>query len=429
VVLRLNLERAPLATSSMVSDCSGSTDSPHRVVVTGAGIVTSHGLGWRVNAEAFRTGRTSLPPVTLFDVSGQRVQRAGEVALPASLPPTSLKPREEARLERASRLLIHAAHEAVATAPATLFEGQVPIVLGSSAGGMVLGEAFYREHRKPTRRDQARRAMLYQSQNQGAQCARALGIEGEVTVISNACASGANAIGHAFQLIRSGMAKVALCGGYDALCQLVFAGFDSLKALSPTVARPFDVNRDGLALGEGAGMMLLETLASAEARGAKIIAEITGYGSATDLHHLTQPHPMGATAVKTMTAACRMAGLAPGAVDYINSHGTGTPLNDVAEAQAIMAWAGESAARLAVSSTKGGIGHLLGGAGAVEAVISAMTVAEGFLPPCVSVETPDPACGFDLVRESRAADVRVAMTNSFGFGGSNATLVMQRFSA
>ncbi len=399
------------------------TFSPrHRVVVTGAGILTAHGNGWQVNAEAFRTGRVSLRPVTLFDVSRQRVSIAGEVQLPV-LPPHHLGPRDLQRMERGTQLLIHAASGALVSSGLILTE--LPCVLGTSAGGMALGEAFYQQANQTpaSRRGQASRAIFYQSQQQAALMQRALGITGPALIISNACASGANAIAHAASLIRRGEAPAVLCGGYDALCQLVFAGFDTLKALSPTVARPFDAHRDGLALGEGAGLLVLESLEQARARGAVVLAEIPGCGASMDLHHLTQPHPQGDAALASMSAACAMAGLRPDEISYINSHGTGTPLNDIAEALAIQRWAGDAVSRIRVSSTKGGIGHLLGGAGAVEAVVCLMALRGGFLPPCVNVETPDPACTFDLIREPRAAVLRTALTNSFGFGGSNATLI------
>jgi 3-oxoacyl-[acyl-carrier-protein] synthase II len=398
---------------------------PQRVVVTGSGILTAHGAGWQVNADAFRTGQVSLRRVTLFDVSRQRVTTAGEVQLPALLPPHPGL-RDVQRMERGTHLLLHAAGEALASSGLNLTE--FPVVLGTSAGGMALGEAFYRQAHEtpPSARGQATRAIFYQAQQQAAVVQRALGISGPLTIISNACASGANAIAHAASLIRRGDAPAVLCGGYDALSQMVFAGFDTLKALSPTVARPFDAHRDGLALGEGAGLILLESLDHARARGAPVLAEIAGTGAATDLHHLTQPHPQGDAALASMTAACAMAGLCPDEIDYINSHGTGTPLNDVAEALAIQRWAGEAVSRIRVSSTKGGIGHLLGGAGAVEAIICLMALRGGFLPPCVNVETPDPACTFDLIREPREATLRNALTNSFGFGGSNATLIFRQ---
>ena len=398
---------------------------PQRVVVTGAGIITSHGAGWRVNANAFRTGQVSLRPVTLFDVSRQRVNMAGEVQLPR-LPPHHLDVRDLRRMERGTHLLLHAAHETLASSGLTLTN--LPAVLGTSAGGMALGEAFYRQAWKTpaSAPGQTTRAIFYQAQQQAAVMQRAFGIRGPLTIISNACASGANAIAHAASLIRRGDAPAVLCGGYDALCQLVFAGFDTLKALSPTVARPFDAHRDGLALGEGAGLMMLETLDHARERGATVLAEIAGWGAGTDLHHLTQPHPSGDAALASMTAACAMARLRPDGIDYINSHGTGTPLNDVAEALAIQRWAGEAVSRVRVSSTKGGTGHLLGGAGAVEAIICLMALRGGFLPPCVNVATPDPACTFDLICHPRRAHLGTALTNSFGFGGSNATLIFRQ---
>lgn len=399
---------------------------PRRVVVTGAGILTAHGNGWRANADAFREGARSLKPVTVFDTARHRTKTAGRAELPETLPPNRLSARDAARMERGSRMLLHAGHEALTRAGWTAEDlAETPVVLGTSAGAMALGEDFYRGARGLRRRGQATRATHYQPQSQAALLCRAFGIGGPVTLISNACASGANAVGHAFQLVRRGATERVLCGGYDALCELVFAGFDSLKALSPTTPRPFDAGRDGLALGEGAALLTVESLESARARGAEILAEILADGAATDLHHLTQPHPEGDAALASMSRACAAAGLPAEAVEYINSHGTGTPLNDVAEGRAIQRWAGDAVNRVAVSSTKGGIGHLLGGAGAVEAVVCLMALREGFLPPNAPVETPDAVCTFDLVQTPRAHPLRVALTNSFGFGGSNATLIFR----
>lgn len=402
---------------------------PPRVVVTGAGIVTSHGLGWDANAEGFRLGRLALKPVTLFDVTRQRVKIAGEVALPPGLPPTGLSGRQQPRLDRAARLLLWAAHEAWQQS-GWKPSNHLPVVLGTTSGGMVLGEAYYRHAITTPRsqRHQAGRVAHYQAQSQALTLANAFGFRGSLTVIANACASGANAIGHAWELLRRGACDRVLAGGYDALCQLVFAGFDSLQALSPTQCRPFDAHRDGLAIGEGAAVLTLETLDHARRRHVQILGEIVGYGAALDTHHLTQPHPHGDAAVASMTAATASAGLCPEQIGYVNAHGTGTPMNDGAEANAISRWAGTHAANLPVSSTKSGIGHLLGAAGAVEALICLMALREQWLPPTSTLLVPDPACAFPIVEKPATATFEYALTNSFGFGGANASLILRRWS-
>jgi 3-oxoacyl-[acyl-carrier-protein] synthase II len=306
----------------------------------------------------------------------------------------------------------------------------VPLIFGTSAAAMTLGEAYYRQKtlHPASQRGLAHLAQLYQPTQQVRLLADSLGLDGPVRIIANACASGANAIGTAFHLIKHRRARRVLTGGYDALCQLVFAGFDSLQALSTTQPRPFAADRDGLALGEGAAVLALEPLEEALARRAPILGEITGYGAATDLHHLTQPHLEGLAACQTLTAACVEAGWTPGDVDYINAHGTGTPLNDASEGAAIVSWAGPAVTQQRVSSTKGGIGHLLGGAGAVEAVISLMALGGGWLPPNVPITHLDPVCRFHLVQEPIDWPVRRILSNSFGFGGANATLALQHAS-
>jgi 3-oxoacyl-[acyl-carrier-protein] synthase II len=407
---------------------ASSSSSPHRVVITGAGLLTALGAGWRANAEGFRTGRRAFRPVSLFDVSRQRAKVAGEVDIPELPSRLRLSARSTRRLSRASRQLLCAADEAWQQAGWVPGEG-LPLVLGTTSGGMECGEEFYRVACSDTvrRRAQATRALAYQTQRQAHDVAEALGFAGPVTLIANACASGANAIGHAWELVRAGRAPRVLTGGYDALSQLVFAGFDSLQALSTTTCRPFDAQRDGLALGEGAAVLALESLDHARQRGAEVLGEIIGYGAATDVHHLTQPHPEGRAALQSMQEACARAGITPEAVGYVNAHGTGTPLNDAAEAHAISRWAGTHAASLPVSSTKGSIGHLLGAAGAVEAVVCLMVLREQWLPPEPFVKTVDPACAFPLVREPREAGVEVALSNSFGFGGANASLLLRRW--
>ena len=372
-------------------------------------------------------GRTAFRPVSLFDVSRQRVKTAAEVSVPPTLPRTRLSRRQATRLDRASKLLLLAAHQA--WEQCGWRSGNIPVVLGTTSGGMTLGQEYFRHAvEAPFRsRRQAARAIHYQSQRQGQDLAEAFGLTGPVTIIANACASGANAIGHAWDLIRRGHTERVLTGGYDALSQLVFAGFDSLQALSPTVCRPFDAERDGLALGEGAAVFALESVESAKRRRAQILGEVVGYGASTDAHHLTQPNPQGQAALVSMRAACATAHLHPHQIDYVNAHGTGTPLNDIAEAAAINTWAGQRVGTLPVSSTKASIGHLLGAAGAVEAAVCLMALQGQWLPPTATLRTRDPVACFPVVQESASAKLEYALTNSFGFGGANATLILRRW--
>jgi len=397
-------------------------------VITGAGVITALGQGWKPNAHGFRAGRIAIRPVSLFDVSRQRAKMAAEVELPPALPATHLRPRDLRRMDRASKMLLLAAHEAWHQAGWAASD-DLPLVLGTTSGGMSLGQDYYRQaiDLPRSRRKQASRVLHYQSQRQGLDLAAAFGFHGPIIIIANACASGANAIGHAWELLRRGHAQRVLTGGFDALSHLVFSGFDSLQALSPTQCRPFDAHRDGLALGEGAAVLTLETLEHARRRDAEVLGEIVGYGAATDAHHLTQPHPYGDAAFTSMTAACASARVEPRQVGYINAHGTGTPLNDSAEAAAINRWAGTDANGLSVSSTKFSIGHLLGGAGAVEALVCLMALREQWLPPTSTLETPDPICAFRLVKEPTDARIEYALSNSFGFGGANATLILRRW--
>jgi 3-oxoacyl-[acyl-carrier-protein] synthase II len=402
--------------------------APARVVVTGAGIVTALGRGWKSNAEGFRSGRTGFRPVTRFDVARQRAKVAAEADVPQPVPRGDLTPHRLARLEHSGRLLLTAADEAWRQSGWEASE-RLPIILGTTAGGMLLGENYYCQaiEQPKARRQQATRAAHYQAQVQARALADALGCSGPITVLSNACATGSNAVGHAFELVRSRRAEQVLTGGYEAITRMLFAGFDALQALSTTACRPFDAARDGLALGEGAAVLALENLESARRRGAEILGEVVGYGSCIDLHHLTQPHPEGQAAFRSMSLACESAGVGPEEVDYINAHGTGTPLNDSSEALAIRRWAGARASNLPVSSTKASIGHLLGGAGAVEALVCLMALREQFLPPELAFDKPDPAVTFPIVREPREARLRIALSNSFGFGGVNATLVFKRW--
>ena len=418
-----------LSCSSALFPLAKRLSEPPRVVVTGAGIVTALGMGWKSNAEGFRAGKTAFRLISLFDTSRHRVKTGAEVAFPMQLPASHLSARHTTRLERGSRMLLLAALEAWSQSGWEATES-LPVVLGTTGGGMPLGEEYFHQavntpnhHRK-----QPTRAFHYQSQVHGRMVLDALGCSGSVLILSTACASGSSSIGQAWEMIRRGEADRVLAGGYDSLNQMVFSGFDALQTLSPTACRPFDAHRDGLAVGEGAAVIALETLESARRRNAVILGELAGYGTVMDRHHLTQPHPQGEAARQSMSKACDTARVTPDQIDYINAHGTGTPLNDSAEATAISCWAGARAPTLPVSSTKASIGHVLGGAGAIEAVICLMCLDGQWLPPELAFETPDPACAFSIVNRPRDAKVHCVLSNSFGFGGVNASLIIRRFS-
>jgi 3-oxoacyl-[acyl-carrier-protein] synthase II len=422
-------QRLPANSDRVLFPTPKKSGTPHRVVITGAGIITALGGGWKTNAAGFRAGSRAFRPVSLFNVSRQRAKIAAEIDLPEDLPATRLSANQLRRLNRATRMLLLAAHEAWRQSGWQPDE-PLPVVLGTTSGEMSLGQEYLSQALCAPNdfKCQATRVAYYQVQRPALVLCDAFDFQGPLTIISNACASGANAIGHAFETLRHGRASRVLTGGYDALCQLTFAGFDSLQALAPTPCRPFDAQRNGLTLGEGAAMLTLETLAHAKKRNAEILGEIIGYGAANDTHHLTQPHPEGRAALAAMNAACADAGIAPEQVDYVNAHGTATPQNDATESAAINRWAGGRVSNLPVSSTKAGIGHLLGAAGAVEAVVCLMALRGQWLPPESSLATADPVCRFQLLRQPTDARVEVALSNSFGFGGANASLVFRRWS-
>jgi len=401
--------------------------APPRIVVTGAGIITALGGGWNENAKGFRNGLSGARPVTLFDVEHQRVKVAAEVRLPDEFEINRLSKHQLSRVNRAGRLLLSAAAEAWHQAGWN-GDARLPLVLGTTAGGMASGEDFYKQALKNSgRRNQPTRALMYHAHAQARVLMDALGFSGPVMNIANACATGSSAIGIAWEMLRRGQADHVLTGGYDALCQLVFSGFDSLQTLSKTACRPFDAHRDGLLLGEGASVLALETLDHAKSHGANILGEIIGYGASFDSHHLTQPQPEGNAARLSMCLACESAGISACDVDYVNAHGTGTPLNDAAEAVALNRWAGDYASKLNVSSTKSSVGHLLGGSGAVEATVCLMALKEQWLPPQNGLNEIDPVCQFRIIQKRTDAAVKIALSNSFGFGGVNATLIFRRW--
>ncbi len=395
------------------------TIAPRRVAVTAAGVVSPLGIGLEVNARALWEARDCVAPVTTFDVSKTRSKTAGQVG--------DLRAdgdgKKWARLHPASRMMILAAREAQAGDPE--FSPEL-MVVGTTSGGMSFGEQFYRAQvakARPHKRGGWLANYLPQKAVLDAQ--EACGFSAPSQIIANACASGSNAIGHAFNLIRAGLHRRVLCGGYDAISEMVFVGFDSLQASTPEKIRPFDRNRTGLVLGEGAAILALEEMESAQARGATILAEITGYGISTDNHHLTQPHPSGIGPLQAMQRALASAGRSPAEVDYINAHGTATTFNDATEGTAIAQLFGDHA--VPVSSTKSMMGHSLGAAGAIEAVFTILAIRDGFLPANINHTETDPAWPLQIVaNETRAANMRCAISNSFGFGGTNATIVLEK---
>jgi 3-oxoacyl-[acyl-carrier-protein] synthase II len=402
------------------------------IYVTGLGIVSALGTGWAEHVHSLREHRLPFRPVQRFDVSQRIAKTAALVDLPTERLFQRISPRQEAHVDHGTKLLLLAMREALSQARISPTHIHA-MPIGTSAAAMELGEKYCRQLRHSPHKQSGQLSLAehYQPQRQMTTLAEELHWPGQVTIVSNACASGANAIGMGLEMLRRGRAQCVVAGGYDAISELVFSGFDSLHALAPSgLPRPFDAQRDGLALGEGAGVLVLETASHAQKRGASPLAQLSGYHTATDLHHLTQPDPTGTAAIRTMTQASAMAGLEPEQIHYINSHGTGTPYNDVAEGAAIQAWAGKATAGIAVSSTKSAMGHLLGGAGAVEAALCVMALHGQWLPASLNVRTPDPIVTFDLVQSFRPqAQLSAALTNSFGFGGTNASLVFQAASS
>ena len=394
-----------------------------RVAVVAAGVISPLGAGLAATLKALREARDCVSPVTRFPVEQCRCSSAGQVA-DEWLRDVMPNDRKSRRLHRASRMMIGALAELLEQAPD--FSPELTVV-GTTSGGMSFGEYYYRALQLTgTSAGSPAWIANYPPQKAAVDALEACGLNSPCQVIGNACASGTNAIGHAFECIRTGRYNRVLTGGYDAISELVFVGFDSLQAATPDKCRPFDGARSGLVLGEGAALLALENFAQAAARGAEILAEITGYGISTDNHHLTQPNPSGIGPRQAMERALRSAGLAPQAIDYINAHGTATPFNDAAEGRAIA----ELFGRVPVSSTKGMLGHSLGAAGAIEAVLTILALRNEFLPANINFRVSDVGLDLDIVANKvRPAAPAAALSNSFGFGGTNASIVIQTLAA
>ena len=411
-----------------------SSTSTNRVVVTGLGAVTPLGPDFPTTWQRLVAGDDAAAPVTMFDVTGCRCKQAATCSLP-DLP--GLTRKHLSRLSRASRLALPAAREALAEAQLLDDRGrsrlsQLAISVSTTGGGMALGEQFLRAMLLQRREaGQFFRVARYQAQNQVHDLQQHLGFRGSMMIVANACASGANAIGHGADLIRSGMCDCVLVGGYEALTELIYVGFDCLQAMSPDRCRPFDVTRNGLMLGEAAAFAVLESESHARARGARILCELAGYGHGTDLHHLTQPHPSGATAVAVMRQAIAAAGCGAADIGYVNAHGTGTPLNDTSEGAALATVFGEGGTipeRVRISSTKAAIGHTLGAAGSIEALFAMAALRSGQLPPNLHVREPEPMVAANLVAVGeQRTKMQATLTVNLGFGGSNAALLFRRY--
>lgn len=395
-----------------------------RVVITGAGSINALGEGVAAFAAGLRAGRCGIAAVTVLESHGYRSACAAEVAglaAPAWVPPPIAR-----RTSRSDCLALIAAKEALQEAGIDRDAGELGVVMGATTGGMHSSEEFYRRlllHRPPRRRS----AMLVTPVSVSVDLlAYLLGCSGPRLTISTACSSGGNALGIAADWIRAGRTDAVLCGGTDSLCRMTFSGFNALQALDTVPCRPFDRDRGGLSLGEGAAMFVLEERERAQARGATVLAEFLGYGVSADAHHITQPRPDGAGALAAMQRALEDSAVSAAEIDYVNAHGTATPVNDVMETRVLKALLGARAYDVPISSTKSMVGHCLAAAGAIEALACVLALRGGFVPPTATLEHPDPECDLDYVpKVSRACAVRTTLSNSYGFGGNNTSIVLR----
>ena len=407
-----------------------------RVVITGLGAVTPVGLTASESWQAVKDGMCGIAPITQFDPTGMKVHLAAEVK---GFDPANCMTKPEAKhMGRFTQFAVACAKEALADAafdPAQADLDRCGVIISSGIGGLSITES---EHDRGKEKGWDRVSPFYIPMgicNMAAgQVAILSGFRGMCSCPVTACAGGTNAVGDAFHYIRDGYADAMLCGGTEAsVTPLAIGGFTSMKALTQAedparASIPFDAERSGFVLGEGAGMLLLEELDHALARGARIYAEVVGYGATCDAYHMTAPRPDGSGGAKAMALALADGGAVPEDVDYINAHGTSTHLNDAGETAAVKTVFGSHAYKLAMSSTKSMTGHMLGAAGAVEAIFTALSLHDGFLPATIHYQTPDPECDLDVVpNEGRSVEIRYAMSNSLGFGGHNGSLLMKKW--
>ena len=408
-----------------------------RVVITGLGLITPLGIGVDDTWAALCKGQSGIAEITRFDASGFDTKIAGEVK--------NFHPEDFLLKKEAKRSQIFIAYAVAASRMAVEDSGlkidktnedRIGVVTGCGLGGLHLLEetTVILQKKGPKRVTPFFIPMMIGNMAPGM-ISIYLGAKGPNSSIATACASGTHAVGDAFKIIKRGGADAMITGGVESvITPTCIAGFNAMKALSvrndepEKASRPFDRDRDGFVVGEGCGILVLETLESALERGARIYAEICGYGMSGDGFHMAAPAPDGEGAARCMAAALDDAGIPNHRIDYINAHGTSTRLNDVYETKAIKSVFKEKAPFIPVSSTKSMTGHLLGGAGGIETVFTALTISEGIIPPTINLDHPDEACDLDYVPNiARKTDVNTAMTNSFGFGGTNATLILKKY--
>ena len=412
-------------------------ESSRRVVITGLGAVTPIGNTVATYWAGLQSGANGVAPITLFDASKHACRFAAEVK---NFDPSGvLDPKETKRWDRFCQFGVVAAKEALAHSGLEITDAnrqRIGVIIGSGVGGLLTMEtqAHVLEGKGPGRVSPFTVPMMIPNMATGL-AAIALGAQGPSSAVATACAAGSNAIGDAFRLLQQGHADAMVCGGAEsAITPLGVAGFASAKALSfrnddpATASRPFDAERDGFVIGEGAGILVLETLDHAQARGAEILGEVVGYGMTCDAHHITSPIPGGLGGARAMSLALSDAGLKADDIDYVNAHGTSTPANDSNETAAIKTALGERAMAIPVSSTKSMTGHLLGGSGGIEAVAAVLALQNGVVPPTINHQNPDPACDLDVVpNQAREQIISTALSNSFGFGGHNVCLAFRRY--
>jgi len=407
-----------------------------RVVITGLGALTPVGLTAAESWEAVKAGTCGIAPITLYDASNMKAKLAGEVK--GFDPANYMEKREARKVDRFAQFAIAAAKEAIEQSGLDMANEdpyRCGVIISAGIGGLItLQNECMKGAQKGFDKISPFFIPMAIANMASAHIAIQYGLKGMATCPTTACAGGTNAVGDAMRQVRDGYADVMVCGGAEAVVtELAMGGFTSMHALhtgdDPAAASiPFDARRSGFVMGEGAGVLVLEELGHAQARGAKILGEVVGYGATCDAYHITAPAPGGEGGAKAMSLALADAGVAPEEVGYINAHGTSTPMNDSCETQAIKTAFGEHAYHLAVSSTKSMTGHMLGAAGAVEAVFTAQTLMDGFLPATIGYQEPDPECDLDVVPNvGRSADVKYAMSNSLGFGGHNASILLKKW--